>query len=89
MTKTAFPPQAYLTASEAANRWLPTPSLDRVPRAKYILSTPEREAAPDLLEALEAARDHIAYSAPGWHYRTRDMVAQIDAAIAKARGGAE
>ena len=32
----AFPPQAYLTRTEAAKSWLSTPSLDRVPRAKYV-----------------------------------------------------
>ena len=43
-------------------------------------------AAPDLLEALKDARDHIHGSAPDWHNRTREMVAEIDAAIAKAEG---
>ena len=42
--------------------------------------------APDLLEVLEEAREHIAYSAPQWHYRTQEIIAKIDAAIAKAKG---
>lgn len=45
-----------------------------------------RDAAPDLLEALKEARDHIARSAPDWHYRTQEMLATIDKAIAKAEG---
>ena len=38
------------------------------------------------VEVLESAREHIAYSAPEWHYRTRDMVASIDATLAKIGG---
>lgn len=43
-------------------------------------------AAPDLLAALKEARDHIAGSAPDWHYRTQEMLSAIDKAIDKAEG---
>jgi hypothetical protein len=49
---------------------------------QYLLSTPAREAAPDMLEALLEAKRMLL------HYGTRDAggIAQIDAAIAKATG---
>ena len=46
-------------------------------------------AAPDMLEVLREAREHVAGSAPEWHYRTQEMVALIDAVIAKATGDSQ
>jgi len=39
----------------------------------------------ELVEALKEARIHIAGSAPDWHYRTREILAVVDTAIAKIK----
>jgi hypothetical protein len=57
-------------------------SLSRSDEAQYLLATPTREAAQDMLDALLEAKRMLL------HYGTRDAggIAQIDAAIAKATG---
>ena len=45
------------------------------------------EVVKELLAALREARDHIAGSAPDWHYGTQEMLATIDAVLAKLEGG--
>ena len=39
----------------------------------------------ELVEALKEARIHIAGSAPDWHYRTREILAVVDTALAKIK----
>jgi hypothetical protein len=57
MSDAMHPPQVYLTASEAARRWLATPSLDRVKRHKYISKDLHRA---EVEAAVKRALDHYA-----------------------------
>lgn len=54
-----------------------------------LAANPLRAAAPELLAALQDARAYIDGASPDWYYVKQEMLAQIDAAIAKARGQTE
>jgi hypothetical protein len=67
-------------------------------QSEYLRSTPAREAAPELLGALEAARDSLSFAISEFTAREsvpfedvelmQERLSVIDAAIAKAKGKA-
>lgn len=72
-------------------KYVTTVTIHQIPHLMGLLDEPEREAnaqliaaAPELLEALEAAHEEL-----GFHYYEPELEKQITNALAKARGETE